>query len=662
MPTFKQSASSAIDSIKNKLGFGEKTPSVHNKLFESADFLKGSQMVSKVKMNREYLLSKQTAEEFNTYLSFSPFPTFNDYYSPQYDKKGEEIYTSSSQVGTPGVRSLFSKLGAMVIGDGSASGWEAGQLANMTASEWRISNNVPLMDNRETRKKIKQNSGCTVKELVQASQNGELGRNTYSFSDFMYCKYLGRLSNNYLITLRRFPYPVDDFISAVGVGENRANKDFQTKTTDSIGCLVTWMGTPGNEISNVLKYSFNMPFKEQKAEMQNNTIDADSNKGILNSIASAFDPTYRQQFQDGQAGAALQNYVGKMFAIGDAPYPASQWNSFRDQTKVYGPVDTIKSTYMRSEEGLNFDQTFNLVFDYELRSYNGINPRQAMLDLISNILNVTYSTGTFWGGGYRGGGAHQSNIFANMNIFKARGGFTNFIDAFQQDASNLMKSAGNIIDKNGGLLNTLGKIANTLGGMLLSGGLNALGRPQKQLLNSLLSPAPIGFWHITIGNPHHPIMSVGNLILKSTEVEHYGPLGLDDFPTGLRVKCQLQRGKPRDIRDIEKLYMHGNDRIYSSMGPKIFDMYKYSKEYKKNYKSSVPVIGNADSEIKIGEGKDSSTVKIENIEQMKHVLQKHFGHADTNSIIIASMEQEMGSQKKKKKGVAGGDSSAQGNR
>jgi hypothetical protein len=62
---------------------------------------------------------------------------------------------------------------------------------------------------------------------------------------------------------------------------------------------------------------------------------------------------------------------------------------------VYGPVDTIKGTYMRGEEGLEFDQKISLQFDYELRSYNGINPRQAMLDLLSNILNVTYTTGTF---------------------------------------------------------------------------------------------------------------------------------------------------------------------------------------------------------------------------------------------------------------------------
>jgi hypothetical protein len=110
--------------------------------------------------------------------------------------------------------------------------------------------------------------------------------------------------------------------------------------------------------------------------------------------------------------------------------------------------------------------------------------------------------------------------------------------------------------------------------------------------------------------------------------------------------------------------MHGNDRIYTSMGPKIFDMYKHSKEYKSKYQSTIPVLGKADAEIKIGDGstRSESKVIIDDIEGMKHVLQKYFGHADTNSIMIAAMEQEMGAHKKKKKGTAGGDSSAQGNK
>lgn len=631
-----------------------------NKLFGSKPEFKKNPMVSKVRVNRDYLLSSKTADEFNTYKKFGPFPTFNDLFAPEYKDK-QDVTDPKKPIGAPGVRSLFNKSGAVLVGGlvnvkSGSNEWE-NKVVMGKASEWRISNNIPLMDNRESRKAIRAHSGCTVKELVEASQNGLLGREIYSFSDFMFCKYLGRVSNNYLITLRRFPYPVDDFISSVGENETRVKKEYSTLNTDSMGCLVTWLGTPGNEMSNILKYSVSMPFKETKAQIHSGGTDADSGGGPANAIAAAFDPTYRAQYQAGMAGGLIQPYMDKMFPgmTGQNPYNVSDFSSFQDSSKAYGPVDTIKTTYMRSEEGLGFDQTMTLVFDYELRSYNGINPRQAMLDLIASILNVTFSTGTFWGGGYRGGGAHQNNIFSNLKMFKTTGGFTDFMDAFAEDYSTLSKKAGDSIAANGGLLETIKKLANQLGGMLVGGMLNKMGRPRKALVNSLLSPAPIGFWHVTIGNPHHPIMSIGNMILKNTTIEHYGPLGLDDFPTGLKVTCELVRGKSRDIRDIEKLYMHGNDRIYTPMGPKIFDMYEHSKEYKSKYKSNVKEIqGDADSTIKTG----GHNIQIDDIAGMKHVLQKYFGHADTTSIVIASMEQDMGAHKKKKKGTAGGDSRA----
>lgn len=635
-----------------------------NKLFSSNVTINnsnspGNSMVSKVRVNREYLISQEIADELNTYKSFDPFPTFNDLFAPEYDEKGNEITPDTKGSGTPGVRSIFNKSGAVIIGSADST---TEDIISGRASSFRISNNVPLMDNKETRKAIKENSGCTVKELVDASQKGLLGRETYSYSDFMYCKHLGRISNNYMITLRRFPYPVDDFISSLGVGEMRSKKEYTTFNSDSIGCLVTWMGTPGNDMSNILKYTVTMPFQEKSAKLDDDRTSADSRGGIASGIAAAFDPTYRQQYIDGQAGVAFNNVIGQFMPIKleDPPYPASQWNEFRDNAKVYGPIDVIKKVYTRSEEGLDFQQSITLVFDYELRSYNGINGRQAMLDLLSNVLNVTYSTGTFWGGGFRGGGAHQNNIFTNLNIYKKNTrGMAGFIDAFAEDYSTLSSKVNAHIEQNGGLLNTLKQLANNLGGMLLAGTLNKLGRPDKQLANSLLSPAPVGFWHVTIGNPHHPIMSMGNMILKGATIQHYGPLGIDDFPTGLKVTCELTRGKSRDIRDIEKLYMHGNDRIYTSMGPKIFDMYEHSKEYR-SLSGKVDGVssyhgGNADTTTS-----DSKRSGINS--SMNDVLKKYFGHSDRDSIIIASMEQENGAAGKKKKGTAGGDSSVQGNK
>ena len=110
-----------------------------------------------------------------------------------------------------------------------------------------------------------------------------------------------------------------------------------------------------------------------------------------------------------------------------------------------------------------------------------------MLDLISNILNVTYTTGTFWGGGFGFGfAAHQSNIFANLEVFKKHNRFYWF--SWMHFLRMLVgKGLGNLS------FNNIGSTINKIGGMPLAGKLNLLGRPQKAMYNSLLSPAPIGF-------------------------------------------------------------------------------------------------------------------------------------------------------------------------
>ena len=582
------------------------------------------------RVNREYLLRKGVAAELNSYLGFSPFMAFADVIDESEKQKMISDPTYDPKIGKPGVKSIFNKSGAVLLGGDSGSVLEA--------SQWRLSNNVPLIDTPENRKKIRQNSGYTIKELVDASQKGMLGSAIYSYADFMYCKYLGQVPNNYLITLRRYPTPVDDYISAAGIGSTRSS----TKSTNPvpIGQLVTWLNTSGNNLDSILTYSVSMPYEQKQADWEQGGTDADSSNKPLNAASAMFDKTYRQQYQAGVAGNAINPYIEKMFGgkgLGMDP-PYSDMLRWRDNNKVYGPVDAVKKVYYRGKDGIDFNQSFKITFEYELRSYNGINGRQAMLDLISNILNVTYTTGTFWGGGYYGGGAHQNNIFSNLNIMKTSGGFTNFMDAFAKDMSTVKSEVKSSVEANGGILNTIKNFLNDLGGMLAGGMLNMLGRPQKSMVSSLLSPAPTGLWHVTIGNPFHPIMSMGNMILKNTTITHTGPLGLDDFPTGIKVECELERGKPRDLRGIEMMYMNGNDRIYSSMGPKVFDMYTAAKEYKGQYKHNIISDNSTESEMKLGAAPAD----------LKPILMKYFGTDDTTSIYVQAAEQEFGAWKKKK--------------
>lgn len=662
----------------------DKNQTTVTKLFTDTIIPK-SNNVSKIRYNREDLISDNVADELNTYRTFSEFIAFAEIYSPSYDvNSGNEITSENTSIGAPAVRSIFNKSGAVLTGNTNESVING-------SSDYRVSHNIPLMDSPSNRVRQHNSTSCSVKDLVKASQDGSLGQATYSYSDFMYCKYLGQVPNTYMVTLRRFPIPVDDFISNIGTVSSTDDQSL-SNTYPSIGCMVTWMGTPGNEMSNILKYSVKMPY-EEKAVQEETDVEGmgDEGGGALNNIASAMSATYRARYAEGNVGTNLNNYIsGKLGGgnslfnkiIGDPPYNYKDLQRNRDNNKIYGPVDVIKKVYSRGKDGLDFDQNMTLTFEYEMRSFDGINQKQAFLDLISNILNVVYSTGTFWGGGYRIIGQPQNDLFTNLNIFKTdgAGGFSAYQDAFLRDAKNLfgnvhlpnLKDAQERKETGLGLLGSLKNLLNSVAGMFIGGFLNKLGRPHKQFIQSLLSPAPTGFWHVMIGNPKAPIMSLGNMVITNATIEHCGPLGIDDFPTGLKVTVELTRGKPRDIRDIERMYMKGSDRIYVSMGSKVLDMYNYAKEYKGNYPKIYSVTNqnidtNASQYYNTEKTKDGEIVvkktinsRLAYMENDSEILKKYFGTSNPNAIIVTAMEQENGSQRLKSPAGTGDQSNGGG--
>jgi hypothetical protein len=81
---------------------------------------------------------------------------------------------------------------------------------------------------------------------------------------------------------------------------------------------------------------------------------------------------------------------------------------------------------------------------------------------------------------------------------------------------------------------------------------------------ALISGAPHGEWHVTLGNPIYPIAMIGNLHLESSTLSFSGPLGKDDFPSGLKLECSLFHGKPRDRDDFESMFNGGTGRLYAT--------------------------------------------------------------------------------------------------
>lgn len=590
------------------------------------------------KDSRVNLLTKEIAGSFNTYRNWHEFdlvlPALQDY---------DDIKVQQQPTGL-GIKSLFNNTAAVY-----------------SDTDIRKYLNIPLLDSPEKRQLIRDRTRCTVKELVTLSEAGLMGREVYNYSDFMYCKHLGKIPNNYMITLRKFPAPCSDHINRTVDGENYEHYP-------DMGRLITWIGTPGNEMEKTLSYNYSVETKTLTAPSAAEpyaTAGHSGGEGIAGMLA-VLDGTYGKEVAasggmgyKGEENTFAQHLLGSNTQNGGAGKFGSGFErnvELRDQNRLIpsmaNKIMQVKAigASERDAKGLPFLPDIELQFDYELRSYDGINGRSAMLDLLGNILMVTYTQGEFFAGSYRTNCMATSNIYANLPVFKSSGTdvgetLSNMWDSFGfvLDKQFGFKSGASLKDNWNSFKNALSNIGNNLMALFANGLINKLGRPQKFAFTSMISPAPTGQWHLTVGNPRNPILSIGNLILTKATITHSGPLGLDDFPTNLTVKVTLEHAKPRDSVAIEAMYLHGDNRIYVPMGTDgIENMYDSAIAVQRSSKTKTE---NAEQNPNI----EKKEPEIESSDNGKKMYKKYFGMDKLEKIKITAGEALTGAVKKESK-------------
>ena len=215
--------------------------------------------------------------------------------------------------------------------------------------------------------------------------------------------------------------------------------------------------------------------------------------------------------------------------------------------------------------GLTYSGNFSLTFEYSLKSLKCVNPRVAMMDILSNFLILTGNYGAFWGGETRFYG--QKSIAPQFgDPEKLRNG--DFKGYFQSLLSDVKSGFENISTANGGdgsiwdrLKNLASGALQGLLGNLLGGNVGIAGTAQAPA--ALLSGEPTGYWHVTVGNPLDPIAMMGNMAVTKTTVQFNDVLGYDDFPTEVKFTVDLEHCMPRDNAAIENMFNGAKGRFYS---------------------------------------------------------------------------------------------------
>jgi hypothetical protein len=435
---------------------------------------------------------------------------------------------------------------------------------------------VDTIDPANTNGKLWYESGLNVNEyranspttsnLINWSREAQNEKRSYKFSDFAFCKYWKKIPNNYLITLRRFTFPVND--SLAFVDEDTMKPEYKLPAST----MITWLGAEtGNTITKLLSFEAGMNWGEVKSDLW--TTQAPDGKDEVGSEGVP------------GAGSGVAKLLG-LFTEGtntdtnSKPAPLDPYDGGPYANKVIGPIDVIQRVAKR-DRGLTFKQTFSLEFHYSARSFGGANTKAIMLDILGNMLIMTNNSALFWGGQNRvlpgGSGAKaQYPFLGGKEGFKAfqAGDPGAFFGAIGKQFSAAFSNLGDIFGKllSGDFAGVLSGVA---GQAMKQKHINQGNAPQVQGLKSLLTGDPVGEWHVTIGNPLNPMIVVGNLICKGIKVEFGEELGPDDFPLDVKATIELEHGMDRDRDRIMSMFNYGNGRLYG-----------LPKEYRESFSSS----------------------------------------------------------------------------
>lgn len=411
----------------------------------------------------------------------------------------------------------------------------------------------------------------------------------YYANDFLYAKYYNKIPLNRLITLRRYPFPTYDNLEFAdenfGEGEGKVNHRYRP-----LAQAITYFGDPtDNSLSSLLSIKGKIAWKNVSAQIWDEESQPNKGNDVEKGIFGGFTgtnfsgkSTFTSNINNVTSGAAsttnnvsnnffnITKYAsnnndlsGRRSASVDA---ARKKTDFQYTHKVFGPINVVKDTMTR-DTGIGADLTFSLTFDYQLKSYNFINPKIAMLDLLGNMLALTFYHAKWWGGANRffPKTMDQYGMLGDQKAFyEGRYGdyFKSVGDTFTKAGNGIMTGMQNIWN------NLISGNFSAIASMLMGGATKLLdirsrkSRPNVISVRSLVSGAPVGEYHLTIGNPDNPIATVGNLILSDFEIVWGEQLGFDDFPDSVKLKVNLKKARPMDSGDIQSIFNYGQGRTY----------------------------------------------------------------------------------------------------
>ena len=376
--------------------------------------------------------------------------------------------------------------------------------------------------------------------------------------DFIFLKNLGVYTNNRLIIARRFPFGIYDDLT------NTA-----TKATKPISKLISWV----KDGEDFIKIDFNEKWEPSDAsfiEILNGI-----GKDLTTNISKADNPTeWGSAMAAGGGLVPLAGFTevfqynvlnqlsgGKLSTVDFTTLPQGNPNLIRESKRRSVPRDG-KDTFSGVIGAFNV----SMKVEYEQKYVFGIDPAFAYYSIIANALTFGTSVSSF---NFTGNLGNKLKKFVDKissgNAASLISAIVDFVSAvvgaLQNMASQLMHAVKSIVK---------GEISLTDVGTQI---LNAIAKGISSIINKYkvkiigvinsLTGSPSGPWHITIGNPKHPIFSSGDMIADKVSLTLGNTLSFNDLPANIIIDVDFKSARNLGAQEIFQKLNCGKERTYA---------------------------------------------------------------------------------------------------
>lgn len=466
---------------------------------------------------------------------------------PQYKTNESPIYTSIFRYRTPG---------ANLSGDDDGF-----------ASKFVVSSQIENNDEKS--------NNTSISSIISYLQGW---KSTWvDYADFAYLKDLGVYPSNRLMIARRFPQPTPNNIYSIN--------------SSPISTMISWM--KDDDTDNI-----SITYGEVWEELRETTFTE-----ILNNIGEAL-PKWNKNEGEGTSENKVGSEASRGFNIVSLP----GWTEGLqiEVMKSLGLVDyesnnppsgnpnliregVRRSTVSKTEAGSGLTGKFSIKFvvEYEQKYINGIDPTLVYMDIIQKCLMFGTSKSTFM---INSSGNDSFNTFVNGLI---NGDINSMISSLIQFVGALAKALGAVaalvakatLEVAQALAPVFGQQYNQQSGEFsaATGNNNRyfLDFPNasstlKATLGTVISKyrikffsilqamtgAPTGYWHVTVGNPKKPILSLGDLYTQSVTMDFGKVLSFNDLPSTIKITFTLGSSRNLGGQEIMDALNTGQGRTY----------------------------------------------------------------------------------------------------